>query len=139
MGKQLNQIKSGGDDGLRLQVTLPARDAGLVEGGKEPASVYVWAFDGLLVVLDESVDMGHRADLVSTAAGDSGSIYGGRRATIAEAGHGYQVQLPGAQEAGFGVGDDGHTKTAPGLIVIHDRDRARLAGDLETIRREQSA
>jgi len=137
-----NSIKKGGGDELRLQVTGPARKAGLVsediEGNADHlASVYVYGFDGLVLVINQSVDMGYRAGLVASAAGDTESMFGGYPATVAEAGNGYQVNLPGASEAGFRIGDDAPVISAPDMLVIHDGTQARVGEDLATIRREQ--
>lgn len=137
-----NQIKKGGGDELRLQITGPARDAGLVledsEGNAtELASVYVYSFDGLVLVVSQSVDMGYRAGLVASAAGDTESMFGGYPATVAQAGNGYQVNLPGASEAGFRVGDNAPVVSAPDMLAIHDGTQSRVADDLATIRREQ--
>jgi hypothetical protein len=138
----VNPIKESGD-GLALQITKPARAAGLVQelpnGDADRSDVYVYGFDGLLVVLDESVDMGHRADIVSSAAGDTESMHSGRRATVAQGGNGHQVNLPGCKQAGFEVGDDAPVVPAPGMLVIHDGTNARIAEDLKTLRKEQTA
>ena len=65
-------------------------------------------------------------------------------ATVQIAGHGYQVQLPPAQDAGFAEGAQAPTHPAPGVIVIFrddgtsaGADAARLARDLVLIRKEQ--
>ena len=142
MGKP-NAIKKGGGDDVRLQITKPARAAGLVRENSEGewtalSDVHVWGFDGLLLVIGDDVDMAYRADLVSKAAGYTESVHGGYRATVSEAGNGYQVQLPGARSAGFEVGDDAPVVTADSVLVIHDGDGSQLATDLAAIRREQS-
>jgi len=64
----VNSIKNSAD-GLALQVTRPARKAGLVvedaDGNpKQLSGVVVYGFDDLLLVVDKSVSMGDRADLV---------------------------------------------------------------------------
>ncbi len=134
-----NQIKRSGG-GLALQVTQAARDAGLVEEDHEGeptrrAAVYVYGVDGLLLVVDaERVPLGDRAQLVATAARDTGTIFQGGRATVEVAGNGYQVQLPGCADAGFEAGTTAPTVTASGLVVIHDGTRARLADDLVSMR-----
>lgn len=138
----VNSIKKGGDNDLRLQVTKPVREAGLVaediDGeATELDSVYVYGFDGLIVVIGQSAHMFHRADIVSRAAGDTGSIHGGYPATVAEAGNGYQVNLPGGGEAGFRVGDKAPVVACDRVLVIHDGSNRRLAEDLATIRNEQ--
>jgi hypothetical protein len=138
----VNSIKTSAD-GLALQVTKPARQAGLVvedaDGNwTQLADVYAYGFDDLLLVIDQSVSMRHRAELVSSAAGDTGSIHVGYPASVTEAGNGYQVQLPGCKAAGFTKGDRAPVHTAPGLLVIHDGTQRRLANDLTTQRHAQA-
>jgi hypothetical protein len=131
-----NPIKSGGDGDLRLQITKPARRAGMVDDDGEGdatrlADVYVYGFDGLLLVVDaERVSDTDRAALVSSAASDTGSIYRGEVSSIAIAGNGYQMQLPGCRAAGFSLGDAAPVHSEPGIMVIHDGEGERLAGDL---------
>jgi len=134
----VNSIKESAD-GLALQVTKEARKAGLVQEDTDGnptdlSDVYVWGFDDLLLVIRESMDMGRRADLVSAAAGDTGSVHGGYPSTLAVAGNGYQVQLPGCKTAGFFEGDDGHVRATDGVLFIHDGTQGRLIDDLMTVR-----
>jgi len=139
-----NAIKQSGE-GLALQVTKPARSAGLVEENAdgEPtrrAAVLVYAFDDVLLVVDvDRVAVADRAELVASAARDTKSIYRAARASIQIAGNGYQVNLPPAEDAGFEEGDPAPVHPAPGVLVITtDAPQAsRLAADLVTIRREQ--
>ena len=133
----VNSIKESAD-GLALQVTREARKAGLVEEDTDGnptdlSDVYVWGFDGLLLVIRESVDMGRRADLVSAAAGETGTVHGGYPSTLAVAGNGYQVQLPGCKAAGFLEGDDGHVRATDGVLFIHDGTNGRLIDDLMAV------
>lgn len=137
----VNQIKESAD-GLALQVTRDAREAGLVredtDGNPTDLSdVVVWAFDDLVMVIDKSVDMGHRAGLVSAAAGDTESAHSGYPAKVAVAGNGYQVQLPGCKAAGFYEGDNAPVRSYEGVLFIHDGTRGRLIDDLIAIRDEQ--
>jgi len=132
--------------GLALQVTREARDGAemVTEDGDGNATrlptVYVYGFDGLLVVLDaERVSAADRAALVASAADDTNSIHRGDTAEVSVRGNGYQVQLPGCRTAGFREGDDAAVATAPGLLVIHDGTNGRLANDLTTSRVEQRA
>lgn len=134
----VNRIKQSAD-GLALQVTKEARKAGLVQedGDGNPidlADVAVWAFDDLLIVVGMSVDMGERAGLVSAAAGDTDSIHAGRQSTLAVAGNGYQVQLPGAKAAGFPKGTKPDIRAVDGVLFIHGATNDRLVDDLATIR-----
>lgn len=139
-----NSIKESGG-GLALQVTTPAREAGFVEEDAEGdatrlAGVYVYGFDGLLVVIDaEQVSTPDRGEIVATATTATDSIHRGEAATIEIAGNGYQVQLPGAESAGFTVGDTAPVVISPGLLVIHGKGDHRLAEDVATIRDEQVA
>jgi hypothetical protein len=136
-------IKQSGE-GLALQVTKPARAAGLVEKNAdgEPtrrAVVFVYAFDDTLLVIDvDRVAVADRAELVASAARDTRSIYRAAGASIQIAGNGYQVNLPPVEDAGFEEGDTAPVHPAPGLLVIttDERQTARLAADLVTIRRE---
>ena len=137
-----NSIKESGG-GLALQVTGPARDAGLVEEDADGdatrlSGVYVYGFDGLLVVVDaERVSTAERAEIVSTATTATGSIHRGGAATVEVAGNGYQVQLPGAESAGFDVGDTAPVVLSDGLLVIHgDADR-EVVDLVSTVRDDQ--
>lgn len=138
-----NSIKESAD-GLALQVTKPARQAGLViedadGNATRLGGVYVYGFDSLLLVVDaEDVSTADRAALVASAARDTDSIHRGGSASVATAGNGYQVQLPGCGAAGFSLGDRAHVSTAQGVLVIHDGAQARLADDLTDIRRQQA-
>ena len=130
-----NAIKQSGE-GLALQVTKPARAAGLVEENAdgEPtrrAEVLVYGFDDTLLVVDvDRVSVGERAELVASAARDTKSIYRAGSASIQIAGNGYQVNLPPAEDAGFEEGDAAPVHPAPGVLVIGTEERrmARLAG-----------
>ena len=137
-----NSIKESGG-GLALQVTGPARDAGLVRENADGeatrlSGVYVYGFDGLLVVLDaERVSTAERAEIVSTATEATESIHRGEAATVEIAGNGYQVQLPGAESAGFDVGDTAPVILSDGLLVIHgDADR-EVVDLVSTVRDDQ--
>ena len=137
-----NSIKRSAG-GLALQVTKPARQAGLIVEDSDGtatrrAEAHVYGFDGLVLVVDSvNVAMSHRAELVSTAASDTESIHRGGKATVEIAGNGYQIQLPGCREAGFKGGDTAPVRSGAGILVIHDGSKSRLAGDLLTIRDEQ--
>lgn len=132
-------------EGLAVQVTKQARRAGMVDEDAEGdatrlAGVYVYGFDGVLLIVDaERVSDSHRAELVSSAASDTGSVYRGEASSMAIAGNGYQVQLPGCHAAGFSVGDKAPVRTEPGIMVVHDGENERIAGDLITQRADQRA
>ena len=137
-----NSIKQSAG-GLALQVTQPARDAELVVEDTEGnatrrAEVYVYGFDDLLLLIDsKNVAVSDRAELVTAAAQDTSSIHRGGLATVEIAGNGYQVQLPGCRDAGFSLGDTAPVSVGDGVLVIHDGEESRLAGDLLTLRGEQ--
>ena len=145
-----NQIKFSGAAGAALQVTKPARAAGLVEEDEERGATYlaevrVFAFDQLLLVVDlEAVSTAHTTELVVAAAQDTDSIYRAIDASVQVAGNGYQIQLPPAEDASFREGDNAPCQSARGILIISRDDgtaagaaAARLAGDLITIRHEQ--
>ena len=137
-----NSIKKSAG-GLALQITNEARKAGLVVEDSEGtatrrAEVYVYGFDDLLLLVDsENVAVSHRVALVTAAAQATSSIHRGGLATVEVAGNGYQIQLPGCQDAGFRLGDTAPVSVGDGVLVIHDGDGSRLAGDLLTLRDEQ--
>jgi len=137
-----NSIKASGG-GLALQITTPARDAGLVEEDTKNRATYradvvVYGFDDLLLVVDDDrVSMADRAELVATAVRDAESIHRGATASIEIAGNGYQVQLPGCRAAGFHEGDRSPAVARQGVLFIHDGDQRRLVQDLAAIREEQ--
>ena len=137
-------IKSSGH-GLAVQCTKQARGAGLVEETGDEASrladTWVYGVDGLLLVIDKNrVDVEDRAELVASAARDSGAIYQGAAASMHVAGDGYKAQLPGALEVGIREGDAVSFLVADHVLVVTDRshDATRLAEDLATIRDEQT-
>lgn len=139
-----NSIKPSGE-GYALQVTGPARTAGLVEEDEDGeaqrrATVRVHGFAGLLLAVDvDSVDERDEAELVASAARDTGTAYRAIEAQVQHSGNGYQVQLPPAEDAGFMPGDRAPVVPVPGILLIHsdDRDGLRLAQDLEALRRQQ--
>ena len=136
-----NTIKRSGD-GLALQVTKPARAAGLVEEtDDEPtrlADIRVFAFDGLLLVIDlDRITDENIVELATSAALDTVSIHRVANASLQLAGNGYQVQLPGAADAGFHVGDRALCTPTPNLLVVAAEGSERVAADIATIRREQ--
>ncbi|GAA5049394.1 hypothetical protein ACFFQF_21125 [Haladaptatus pallidirubidus] len=136
-----NNIKRLGD-GLALQVTKPARAAGLVEEtDDEPtrlANIRVFVFDGLLLVVDiDRITDENIVGLATSAALDTVSTHRVTNASLQTAGNGYQVQLPGAADAGFHVGDQAPCTPAPNLLVIAAEGSERVAADIVTIRREQ--
>lgn len=138
----MNSIKQSAG-GLALQITTPAREAELVIEDSDGtatrrAEVYVYGFDGLLLLVDkQNVAVSHRAELAATAAADTDSIHRGEIATVEIAGNGYQIQLPGCREAGFEMGDAAPVVVSRGVIIIHEKSQKQLADDLRTIRNEQ--
>ncbi|MFH5800994.1 hypothetical protein [Haladaptatus sp. CMAA 1911] len=87
-----NTIKRSGD-GLALQVTKPARAAGLVEETDDPtrlANIRVFAFDGLLLVVDLGrINDENMVELATSAALDTVSIHRVANASLQIAGNGY--------------------------------------------------
>ena len=147
MAQQAYKIKAAGD-GLARQATKDIRAAGLVDESSvddemgDGRDVIVYGFDGLLMAVDEGrVSKGDRAELVSAAASDSGSIHLGQRSKVSVRGNGYQVYLPGCEAAGLYEGNKAATKAAGGVLFVYspgDDDGARLAEDLWTLRTEQT-
>lgn len=137
-----NKIKRSGD-GLALQVTKSARAAELVEetdGEKTHiANIRVFAFDSLLLVVaidritDENV-----VELAISAALDTVSIHRVANASLQIAGNGYQIQLPGAADAGFHIGDRAACIPAPNMLIIAAEGTERIGADIVTIRKEQT-
>lgn len=137
-----NKIKRSGD-GFALQVTKPARAAGLVEETNEEsarfADIRVFAFDDHLLVVDiDRIIDENVVELATSAALDTVSIHRVTNALLQIAGNGYQVQLPGAADAGFHVGDRAPCTPAPNLLVIAAEGSERVAADIVTIRKEQA-
>ena len=140
-----NKIKDSWD-GLALQVTQPARDrAGLVDEDSDGnavhlSDVFVYVFDNLLLVVDAvKVSAADRGRLVAVASRQTGSIYGGQRASMATAGNGYQVQLPGCSDGGFTKDRVAPVVAGPGILAIHRDDRGSdVAQQLVTNRRRQT-
>jgi len=107
-------------------VTKPARSAGLVEENSEGdatnrAKVRVYSFDNMLLVVDrdpQRVDSAAMAELVASMARDTQSVYQAMDATVKISGHGYQVQLPPTEDAGFEVGDTEPVYLEPSVLVV---------------------
>ncbi len=140
-----NSIKPSGEDGLALQVTKPARSAGLVEENGEGDATYladvrVYSFEDLLLVASRNTDHlkpAAIAELVASATRDTATVYQAINASVHISGDGYQVQLPPAEDAGFHQGDTAPVKSLSGILLIY-RDRSeRLANDLASLRRDQ--
>jgi hypothetical protein len=136
-----NKIKRSGDD-LALQVTKPTRAAKLVRETDDEttrlANIRVFAFDKHLLVIDiDRVKKRKCCRTVISAALDTVSIHRVANASLQIAGNGYQVQLPGAADAGFHVGDQVLCTPAPNMFVIAAEGFKRLAADIVTIRKEQ--
>ena len=141
-----NSIKRSGKYSVALQVTKPARAAGLVEENEEGeacrlAEVRLFSFDGLLLVVDlEEVSTEDIAELVGVATRDTKSIYRAKDASLQRAGNGYLVQLPVADDAGFHLGESTPCSHEDGILLITKKEAeniVQLAKDLLTIRQEQ--
>jgi hypothetical protein len=137
-----NRIKKSGG-GLALQITKPARSAGLVIEDKDGKATYladvlVYGVENVLIILDSNrISVNDRSQIVATAAKDTSTLYRGELASVEIAGNGYQVQLPGCREAGFSTGDKAPVRSSDHLLLVHDGLQGRLVGDLMTIRDDQ--
>jgi|GEM_PF-566630 len=139
-----NQLTNTGD-GLALQVTKPARSAGLVEEGADGdtthrADVVAYGFDDLLLVIDRDTDrvpMADRAELVALAATETASIHCGINTRIQHSGNGYRVQVP-TTGTGFHVGDGVPCHAAPGLLVMAPLDGGAGTRHVLEMRRTQA-
>jgi hypothetical protein len=98
----------------------------------------VFAFDDLLLVADiDRITNENIVELATSAALDTVSIHRVTNASLQIAGNGYQVQLPGAADAGFHVGDRAPCTPAPNMLVIAAEGSERVAADIVTILKEQ--
>lgn len=140
-----NQLTATGD-GLALQVTKPARSAGLVEEAADGdtthrASVVAYGFDDSILVIDRDTDrvpMADRAELVALAARETESIHRGIDTRIQHSGNGYRVQVP-TTGTGFAAGDGLSCHAAPGLLVMAPLDAKVDTRRLLETRRTQAA
>lgn len=142
-----NSIKAVRDSPA-LQITKPARSAGLVEEDDEGetryrAHVLLHAVDDIVLVIDrDRVDVEDRAELVRAAIEYQESSYRCSYTRIQHKGNGYMVRLgPIAEDAGFEIGDTAPTSTAPGLLIINRQQVAGLTDPIEVLvglRRDQT-
>ena len=140
-----NQLTTAGD-GLALQVTGPARSAGLVEEDADGttthrAAVVAYGFDDYILVIDRDTDrvpMADRVELVTRAAAETESIHRGIDTKIQHSGNGYRVQVPTAG-TGFAAGDGLPCHAAPGLLVMAPLDAPVRPRRLLETRRTQAA
>jgi hypothetical protein len=169
-----NKIRATGEN-ARIYVLREARTANLaaeandqesdesVQGPNrwlELADVRLYGFSGaMLAVNPDEMSSREIAELVASAARDTGNIFLGVEASVRPAGNGCALSLPGHELAGFHVGDVLSIHPASELLVLTPyspsdeseeatptetafsssgiRDRARLAEDLVSLRREQ--
>ena len=140
-----NQLTTAGD-GLALQVTDPARSAGLVEEDADGtathrSAVVAYGFDECILVIDRDTDrvpMADRVELVTQAAADTESIHRGIDTKIQHSGNGYRVQVP-ATGTGLAAGDGLPCHAAPGLLVMVPLDAEIRPRRLLETRRTQAA
>ena len=133
-------------DGIALQITQPARAAGLVEENTDGdptslAPVRVYTFNDVLLVVDRAqMDAQAVADLVAVTIQDTKRISQGIDAKLRVTTNGYEVQLPATSTASFAVGDTVVAVPAPNMLVLRKRnwDGTRLVEDLVTMRQEQA-
>ncbi|GAB6878366.1 hypothetical protein JCM17823_06400 [Halorubrum gandharaense] len=132
-----NQITSTGN-GYALQVTKPARSAGLVDETSEGdttyrADVVAYGFDGAICVIDADTDrvsMSERADLVAALTSATDSIHTGIRTRIQHSGStGYRVQIP-VVGTGLQEGDGLPCHAAPGVLLMAPLDTSLPVGSL---------
>lgn len=139
-----NSIKQHKDT-LRLQVTNPARAAGLVEEtGKGDdrrttyrADVRVHAFDRLILIGDTTIDDARWAYLVRKAAEYTESSYRATETSLQHDGNGYSVGLGPASDAGFYLDDTPGVHTGPKLLILTDDSVAKLGQELTDLRKDQ--
>ena len=139
-----NQLTTTGD-GLALQVTKPARSAGLVEEDADGettdrSAVVAYGFDDLILVIErdtERVPMADRAKIVALAASETESIHLGIDTRIQHSGNGYRVQVP-TTGTGFHLGDGLPCHAAPGLLVMAPLDASVGKRELLETRRTQA-
>lgn len=141
-----NAFKQHGADGTpRLQVTRPARAAGLVEEdgeGDEKRTTYrahvrVHAFDGLLLIGDCALEDASWAYLVRKASKYTDSSYRAMESVLQHDGHGYSVALPPATDASVAIGDTPGVHTAPQLLVLTTDPVAKLGREITDFRKDQ--
>jgi hypothetical protein len=134
-------------DGLALQITHAARSAGFVEENEEGEATYlatvrIHAVDGLLLLVDvDELTEAEEADLHAQAIQDTDTTYTSIEVSVSHSGHGYQVPVSNAPDAGFEQGDTPVVMTAPGVLVLSGESASggsmdRLAEDLATLRRQ---
>jgi hypothetical protein len=130
-----------------LQVTKPARAAGLVEEDSEGdvqyrADVLVHAVDDLLVVVDrDRVEAAARGKLIRRAIEYRDSTHRASFTQVQPKGHGYAIVLgQPAGDAGFEVGERAPVTPVQGALIINRMDApdiTRVVSGLETLRRNQ--
>ncbi|WP_066418741.1 hypothetical protein [Halorubrum aethiopicum] len=139
-----NQLTKTGD-GLALQVTKPARSAGLVEETADGDTIHrsevvAYGFDDLMLVIDRDPDrvpMADRAELVALATQTTDSIHRGIDTRIQHSGNGYRVQVP-TTSTGFYAGDRVPCHAAPGMLVMAPLDASVGKRELLETRRTQA-
>lgn len=139
-----NSIKADGDS-RRLQVTKPARAADLVEeqgdGDSQRttyrADVYVHAFDGIIVIGDESLEDSQWAEIVAKTAEYTDSSFRCDTAKIQHDGNGYSVALPVASDAGFELGGTPGVHPAPGVIILSRDPTVKIGIEVANLRIDQ--
>ncbi len=95
--------------------------------------------DTILVGNRDAVTERDRVERITSLARDAGSLHRIVHARIQPEGHGYQVQLPNAGDAGFTIGDRAPVVAGDDILIIHDGDpsRANRATSVATIRESQ--
>lgn len=136
--------------GLAIQMTKEAREASLIEESDDGDVTYraplrVYAFNHFFVFVDRNeVDDRYIAEIVSSAAKDTDSIYCAANTRVQPRGNGYQSQLPSIEETGLTEGDEVSLHTAEGVVCASkmkgpgSSQSARLAEDITQLRKEQT-
>lgn len=131
--------------GLSLQVTVPARSAGLVVENAEGDATYradtlAYAVDEGVVVVDRDTDrvpMNDRVKLLTLAMEATGSVHQGINTSLQHSGNGYSVQVP-ARDAGFEKGDALPCHAAPGVLVMTPLESDVPTTQMVDLRRRQA-
>lgn len=141
-----NSIKQIGG-AAALQITKPARAAGLVEEDSEGeveyrADVLVHAVDDLLVIIDrDRVEASARGALVRRAIEYRDSTHRASFTQVQPKGHGYAIVLgQPAGDAGFEVGETAPVTPVDGALFINRMDVpdiTKVVSGLETLRKNQ--
>lgn len=147
MAIQHSRVKAT-SEGLALQATGCIQRAGLVNKSTTKdeigagRDVIVYGFDDALMIVDEDtthVYTGHRAELLSSAAEESGSIHFGQRSTVSCRDSEYLAHLSGCEAAGIYENNEVGMKAVDGVLFVFkpNHEAAELISGLVKTRRRQ--